>query len=94
MTKKKQPRTIHAAIIDVSVETLLKMLDFRGGTLLDIRTDFECWHNDLVQCKIEHPDLPEVPLGECLQRISPTYRVGSGGAPERIDPPKLEAVDE
>ena len=64
----------HAAIVEISSKLLLDILDFGGGTVIDVRKPHEVWKPDYIEIVIEHPDMPKVKPAEKLQRIVPMYR--------------------
>jgi len=85
----------NAAIIKIDAKTLLKILDFEGGTIHRAYMPKELWQPKEVWITLEHPDLPEVSRGDILIRIVPIYATtyGDNGGiikVERVDPPKKE----
>jgi len=82
-------RKTHAAIIDVSKQALLKLLDFEGGNILNVKfaTD-KYFKPDTISIVIEHPDLTEVYPESLLTHVAPEYLVSKRGHYKRIDPPK------
>lgn len=103
MEKEKK----NAAIIIVSRDALAKLLDFEGGKILRVSERPEYWNPKDLELLIEHPDLPEVEDGYCLERIEPMYtstirvvqtdeeneQAETFEKIERIEPPKKEVVD-
>jgi hypothetical protein len=81
----------NAAIITISKEALLSILQFEGGVIHDIKISDEQWFQQ-IEIVIEHPDLPEVRKGDWLLKITPTYSVKKRGnfiKMTRVDPQKL-----
>jgi len=84
----------HVAIVTISNELLLNMLDFKGGIVHRVFMDDDFLEPTSFNVVIEHPDLPEVPINERLPHIKPImqYHYGQDSTllkVERIDPPKL-----
>lgn len=63
----------NAAIICVSKQSLLKFLDFEGGTIHRIQENPDYWKPDTIEIILEHPDLDEVEDNYVLRRITPLY---------------------
>ena len=80
----KEKQTDRAAIIVISEQHLLKLLDFEGGKIHDIRRPVDVWRPNEFEIVLEHGDLDELLPGYTMRRIFPTYFRGKG----RIDPPK------
>ena len=76
------------AIIKVDKESILKMLQFEGGVIHDVRINQDYFMPNQIEFVIEHPDLPLMIEGDFLLTIIPTYK--DAGSLARIDPPKGE----
>ena len=90
----------NAAIIMVDGKTLLKRLQFEGGTIREMRIVNDRWESPQIEIVIEHPDLDEVHEGWHLMKIKPIYLdkvdIINGKeyhTIERTDPPKREAAE-
>lgn len=69
----------NAAIIDIGVDSLLDLLDFKGGVIHEVTYDTqEYWKPRVISIVIEHPDLDKVEVGSRLRHISPSY-IKKGG---------------
>lgn len=82
----------HVAKIITSGKHLLKILDFEGGIIWDIKPANE--FGDVV-LTIEHPDLPLVAIAQPFPEVRVMYTAtyGEGNTllkVERSDPPKKE----
>ena len=65
---------INVGIVIIDENALLKILDFEGGTIIDVKTAFDEFIPGKILLKIEHPDMPDVNIGDPLQRIVPLYQ--------------------
>ena len=75
------------AWIDVASKHLLDQFDFQGGRILQVGID----RYGIISFLIEHPDMPEVQVGDALAHLNPIYQMIQEGAvtkTERIDQPK------
>lgn len=63
--------TRHGAIIEIDFKLLAEFLHFKGGIIHRVYTPENYMFPDKCCVIIEHPDLPEVPLGEELSTITP-----------------------
>ena len=80
----------HVARIITSGKLLLKILDFEGGIIWDIKPANEFGD---VAILVEHPDLPLTKVYEQIPEVRPIYEAtyGEDGTlikVERTDPPK------
>ena len=78
------------AVIKVDKESILKMLQFEGGVIHDVRINQNYFMPNQIEFVIEHPDLPLMIEGDFLTTIVPTYNLKEDGSLKRIDPPKKE----
>ena len=89
-----EQRTRHAAIVEISTDFLLRLMEFHnGGSIHRVYARDEWLEPHTVYLIIEHPDLPAVPINQTLPEIKVTLQTtyGENGVPtliERIDPPK------
>jgi len=89
----------HAAIVEISTNLLLRLLEFHeGGTIHRVYTKDEWLEPKTFFAVIEHPDLPEVPVNESLPEIMITLQTtcDENGVPvkiERVDPPKRNELE-
>ena len=64
---------MRVGIIKLDQEILLRFLDYYPeGRITDIRLD-NLVVGGLIHIQIEHPDMPEVAVGECIQVVYPLY---------------------
>ena len=80
----------HIGMITISEELLLKLLDFDGGAIRNVRLG---WTVGEVELLIEHPDMPIIGQGMTPLPITPLYSrtYGDNGCLIRIErssPPK------
>jgi hypothetical protein len=71
---------MNRGILQLSPELLLAWLQFSGGKIIDIRVNN--WNrNGAIEMIIDHPEMPEVKEGDCLQNINPVYihKIGKTG---------------
>ena len=62
----------HRAILQITPELLLELLQFKDGEIIDARVNN--WdRSGYIELIIEHIELPEVKEGDCLTKISPSY---------------------
>ena len=76
MPEEKEVR--HAGKVKISQKALLDWLQFEGGEIHQASIHEVFGDVELI---IEHPDLPEYQLGDCLQTVTPNYikHVGENG---------------
>uniref|UniRef100_A0A6M3J6M6 Uncharacterized protein n=1 Tax=viral metagenome TaxID=1070528 RepID=A0A6M3J6M6_9ZZZZ len=79
----------HAGLVQISAQHLLDLLDLHGGTIW--RAELSRWGQ--LEILIEHPDLPELYIGDVYTPVLITMRTecddnGHIIKTERIDPPK------
>lgn len=85
----------NGARIQINCHTLLKMLDFEGGTIHSTELNYKYGQLSLF---IEHPDLPELVKEYAVPEVTPIYTAqygedGSIISIQRTDPPKLSRTD-
>ena len=62
----------HRAILQITPELLLELLQFKDGEIFDARVNN--WdRSGFIELIIEHIELPEVKEGDCLTKISSSY---------------------
>jgi len=84
----------HAAIISISNQFLLNMLDFKGGIIHRVFMDDEFLAPTSFNMVVEHPDLDEIPDHERLPYITPIMESNFGEdgsllSVHRTNPPHL-----
>ena len=58
-------------IIELTPELILRFLDYNdGGRIITINHDIS---RDIIQISLEHPEMPEVPIGGLIPIIKPSY---------------------
>ena len=83
----------HLGKIRIYSRLLLKIMDFEGGIIWDIRQADEF---GIIALTIEHPDLPLVQDAQPIPVILPSYTSHYGTEHsllriERVDPPKVNS---
>ena len=83
----------HTAIVAVSTDLLLRLMEFQGGKIYKAYTNYEDLVAREVYLVIEHPDIPACNEYDLLPQINIILQTtcGKNGVPtkiERINPPK------
>jgi len=90
-------RELHAGIIEMDVEFLANIMDFKGAHIHGVYTKDNMIEPKTFFIVIEHPDLPIYRLGTVLERVLVTHAstYGENGSlikVERVYPPKVHEV--